>query len=263
MRHCDTYIVRYVPNVVTGDFANVGVFLYYPEAQFLDCMFTDDFRDVLRLHPGADPEFLRELQSHFEHEIGENEKNLSAYLQGMQRSYSNLIQLSDPQPVDADDLMAKLSELFTHYVRPGGGVLLKPDTRMRIKRRLGDALERHGLVNEKAFASDVSVAQWSSTGDGFTFDFAYTAAGGSVEILLIHALSLGRDYELAETLKAKFTVVRAHHPARLIVAHEDIADPSDDKERVSQGILRDRNILFVAVARFDEFAQSLRSELPA
>jgi hypothetical protein len=47
------------------------------------------------------------------------------------------------------------------------------------------------------------------------------------------------------------------------VAHEDIADPSEDKERVSQGILRDRNILFVAVARFDEFAQSFRSELPA
>jgi hypothetical protein len=72
-------LVRYVPNVATGQFVNVGLFLYSPQAQFLDCLFTDEFAAVERLHPHADLEFLRQLQAHFEQEIGEHEADLARY----------------------------------------------------------------------------------------------------------------------------------------------------------------------------------------
>jgi hypothetical protein len=115
---CVYYLVRYVPNPVTGLFTNIGVFLHCPQAEFLGCMFTDDFSDVLRLHPEADLELLQEFQSHFEQQINENKHRLEAYIRGLQDTYSNLIQLSDPQPTAADDCEAKLLEIFKALINP-------------------------------------------------------------------------------------------------------------------------------------------------
>ena len=261
MKHCVFYLIRYVPNASTGQFINIGVFLHCPQARFLDCLFTDDFGGVQQFHPQADLEFLRELQPHFEQEFSENEHCLPAYLDGIQGSYSNLIQMSDPQPTEADDFEARLSQLFKSYVHPEGGVNRKPDTRMRIKRRLADALERHGLIGDRRFESDIPSARWDRPSDGFVFDFGYTVPDPAREQRLIHALSLLRDNELAETLKLEFSAVRSRLPSRLTVAHEDIDDPSNAMVRSSQDVLRDRHILLVALGQFDEFAQSIRAEL--
>ena len=262
MKPCVFYLIRYVPNVSTGQFITVGVFLHCPQAQFLDCLFTEDLRGVQQFHPEADLEFLQELQPHFEREISENEKRLPAYIKGMQESYSNLIQMSDPQPIVADDLEAKLIELFRSYVSPEGSARLRPDTRMRIKRRLAEALERHGLIGDRRFESDIPVARWDGPGDGFVFDFGYTVPNAARELRLIHALSLLRDNELAKTLKLKFSTVCSRLPSsRLTVAHEDIDDPSNAIVRSSQEVLRDRRIFLVALSQFDEFAQSVGAEL--
>lgn len=261
MKHCIFYILRYVPNLSRPhQFTNLGVFLYCPQVRFLDCAFTNDFRDVLRLHPQADLELLGELQLHFEQEISENEPRLAAYIDQI-GSYSNLIQISDPEPTVADDLEAKLSELFKSYVHPEGGAPRRPDTRMRIKQHLADAFERHGLIDHKAFVKDVPAAQWTHAADEFTFDFGYTAVHPARELRLIHALSLVRDNELAETLRSRFEAVVERQPAHLIVAHEDISNGSNAMVRSSQGILRDSHIRLVAVARFDELARSVEAEL--
>jgi hypothetical protein len=254
--------VRYVPNVVTGRFVNVGLFLYCPDAQFLDCLFTDDFRDIQHLHPQADLELLRELQPHFEQEIREQDKDLAGYIREIRESYSNLIQISDPQPCLADDPQATLSQLLETYVGARAAGPPKLDTRMRIKRRLADALERQGVIHDKAFEEDVPAARWTGTADTFTFDFGYTPAHPAPELWLIHALSLLRDDDLAETLRSKFDAVLGGHPARLIVAHEDIADPSNAHVRSSQDTLRGRNILLVPLAWFDDIARWVRWELP-
>jgi hypothetical protein len=107
LKHCIFYILRYVSSLSSPhQFTNLGVFLYCPQARFLDCALTNDFREVLRLHPQADLEFLGELQLHFEHEISENELRLEAYIDQI-GSYSNLIQISDPEVTVTDDLQAK------------------------------------------------------------------------------------------------------------------------------------------------------------
>jgi hypothetical protein len=261
LKHCIFYILRYVPNLSTPQqFTNLGVFLYCPQARFLDCAFTNDFRDVLRLDPQANLEFLGELQLHFEQEISENELRLVAYINEI-GSYSNLIQISDPEVTEADNLEAKLSELFKSYVHPEGGAPRRIDTRMRIKQHLVAAFERHGLIDHKAFMKDVPAAQWTHAGDGFTFDFGYTAVHAARELRLIHALSLVRDNELAETLRSKFQVVVERQPAQLIVGHEDISDGSNATVPSSQGVLRHSHILFVPVTRFEEFARSVEEEL--
>ena len=93
------FLVRYVPDTAREEFLNLGLFLHNAEEQFLDCLFADDFRRLKRFHPQADCCFLRELQSYFEQQIQEHESNLEGYLQEMQESFSNLIQLTPPRPL--------------------------------------------------------------------------------------------------------------------------------------------------------------------
>jgi hypothetical protein len=132
---------------------------------------------------------------------------------------------------------------------------------MRIKQHLADAFERHGLIDHKAFVKDVPAAQWTHAVGAFTFDFGYTAVRPARELRLIHALSLVRDKEVAETLRSRFEAVVERQPARLIVAHEDISNGSNAMVHSSQSVLRDSHILLVAVARFEEFARSIEAEL--
>jgi hypothetical protein len=82
LKDCLYYLVRYVPNLATVQFMNVGVLLYCPHAQFLDCLFTDDLRDTERFDPEADLELLRQLQPYFEQEIKEHENDLAGYIRG-------------------------------------------------------------------------------------------------------------------------------------------------------------------------------------
>jgi hypothetical protein len=62
LKECSYFLVRYVPDVVKGEFINIGVFLFCPAEQFLDCLFSDDFRRLSRFHAQADTRFLQELQ---------------------------------------------------------------------------------------------------------------------------------------------------------------------------------------------------------
>jgi hypothetical protein len=136
---------------------------------------------------------------------------------------------------------------------------------MRIKRRLADALEEHGVTDHTAFQRDIPAAQWTGAGETFTFDFGYIPvhSGRSLdgELKLIHALSLLRDGEPAETLRSKFNKVVEALPARLVVAHEDVADPSNALVQSYQSSLRGRHILLLPVASFREFARWVRWEL--
>lgn len=265
MKRCLYYLVRYVPNVATGQFVNVGLFLYSPQAQFLDCLFTDEFAAVECLHPHADVEFLRQLQAHFEQEIGEHEADLERYLRTLHGSYSNLIQLSEPQPCVADDLEATLGHLFTMYVGARAAGPAKPDTRMRIKHRLLDALEHQGVTDQEAFQKDIPAALWTTAHDTFRFDFAYRPAHHATdpppELRVIHAVSLLRDRDLAETLGWEFRQLAEKVPARLIVAHEDIGDVPNAPVRLSQAALRGKQTLFVPLTSFGEFARWVRWEL--
>jgi len=163
---------------------------------------------------------------------------------------------------EADNLEAKLSELFKSYVLPEGGAPRRVDTRMRIKRHLAEALERQRVIHDKAFEENVPAARWTDTSDTFTFDFGYAPAHPAPELWLIHALSLLRDDGLAETLRSKFDAILGRRPARLIVAHEDVADPSNPHVRSSQDTLRSRQILLVPLAWFDDIARWVQGELP-
>jgi len=275
LKPCAFFLVRYVPDVVRDEGLNIGVFLHSPEEEYLDCMFTDDFRRIKRFHPQADLELLKELQFHFEQEIKENEQEikgkeketqLEEYLREMQETYSNMIQVTAPHTCLARDPQAEIQDLFARYVSSSRTAPLLQDTRMRIKQRLSHALEGAGVLDNPLFESRIPAGQWTYEGDPFSFDYGYrpplVAGKPNGHIKLIHALSLKRDkdlaYKMAHTLQQ---YVRRKELAELTAVVEGLPGPTDETALHSQRILEDAQIDLQPLAGVVEFAQSVRRDL--
>jgi hypothetical protein len=257
LKQCSYFLVRYVPDVVKEEFLNIGLFLFCPSEHFLDCMFSDDFRRVARFHAQADTEFLKDLQPHFEQQIGKHEEDLDGFIQEMQQSYSNLIQLSPLRTCLAADLGAQLRDLFERHVGTHLASPARQNTRMRIRRQMTEALRRCGVLDCKSFERRIPASAWT-TGDPLVFDFGYKPNG---RLKLIHSLSLQRDPELAEVLKGTFDRVLVKQSCHVTVGHEDEPDPNDPVVHFSQTILQHDQIRLVPASGFDEYARSVRAEL--
>ena len=265
LKECSYFLVRYVPDVVKEEFINIGVFLFCPGEQFLDCVFSDDWRRLKRFHPQADPEFFKLLQADFEDQIRKREKDLEGYIREMQQSFSNLIQLSPLRTCLTADLGAQLQDLFLRHVGVRLAGPTKRDTRMRIKLQMTDCLRRYGVYEHGLFEKHIPASQWTDAGDPFLFDFGYElplqAGKPNGRVKLIHNLSLQRDEELAKALMWTFGRVLEKERSDLTVGHEDKPDPNDPRVRFSQRVLQHEHVRLVPVSGFDEYAQSIRAEL--
>lgn len=265
-KECSLFVVQYVPDLVRGEFVNIGLFLHSPEERYLGCLFTDDFRRIRRFHPNADVEFLRQLQQDFEQQIDEHGDDLEGYLAFMQNSFSNLIQLTAPRACTLDDPQTEIQDLFARYV---GARLSGPspqDTRLRIKQRLTTAFVRAGVWEK--LDKRVPASAWTHAGDPFTFDYGYKPlfvegllGHTNGRIKFVHALSLKRDNELAAVLKDRILKVRAKEPADLVTVVEALPGAPDATARSTQTILEEAAIRIQPLAGLDGFAQSVRREL--
>jgi hypothetical protein len=265
LKPCSFFVVRYVPDLVRDEGLNIGLFLYSPQEEYLDCLFTQDFRRLRTLHPQADLELLRELQGHFEREIKEREGKLEAFLSEMQETYSNLIQLTTPRTCLAVDPQAELQALFERYVgaRPEAGA--RAETRMRVKQKLHAALDRAGALKSKHLERKVPAARWTGEGDPFTFDYGYrpleVAGRPNGHYRFIHALTLKGDADLAKLLAYTIGKVREKEPADLSAVVDARAARDDETALFSQRTLEEAEIALVPLAEVDSFAQSVAREL--
>jgi len=263
LKECSVYLVHYVPDPVRGEYLNIGVFLYSPAENYLGCLFTDDFRRVKRFHPQADLDFLRELQQDFEQQIDEHTEELQSYLDWMEQSFSNLVQISPARTCLLRDPAAEIQTLFDRYVGARIEGPLPVDTRVRIKQRLRLSLVRAGVWER--VERNIQAARWTQPGDPFAFDFGYrpleVAGKPNGHIKLIHALSLKRDVELAKVLVYTMEHVRRSEPAELTAVVEGLAAPDDQVAILSQNILQEGGIAIRPVSLADEYAQSIHREL--
>jgi DUF3037 family protein len=263
LKECAFYVVHYVPDLARGEFLNIGLFLHSPEEKYLGCMFTDDLRRVKRLHPQADPEFLRELQQDFEEQIDLHAANLEGYLRSMEESFSNLIQLDAPRSCLLADPQSELQKIFERYV---GRRLSGPppmDTRLNIKQRLTAAFVRAGVWER--LEKRIPAEQWTKRGDPFTFDYGYRplarAGKPNGHIKLVHALSLRRDTDLAKVLAYTVGRIREREEAELTAVVESLAAPGDPAAQASQEILLEQRIALEPLASVDAYAARVRNEL--
>lgn len=263
LKECAFFLVQYVPDLVRGEFMNIGVFLHCPQEEYLGCLFTDDFRRVKRFHPQADLEFLREIQQDFEQQIDDHGEDLQGYLTGIQSSFSNLLQVVPPRTCLLQDPQSELRDLFERYVGARSAMAEFEDTRLRVKQRLTSAFVHAGVW--KKLEKRIPVAAWTHPGDRFTFDYGYRPAliegKPNGHMRFIHALSLKRDTELAKVLVYTLDRVRRSETADLTAVVEGLAGQGDEPAALCQRILEEGRISIQPVAGVEAFAQSVRSEM--
>ena len=138
--HPYTYsILRYVHDVTSGEFVNVGVALYSPQARYLSALCRPTYSRLSKLFPGMNPEhfktLMRHIQGRFE-ERGErmaNELELSSPKSVLEIAQSILpkddssLQWSPPGSGRTEDPAKALDKLYERMVMryeersPAGG----------------------------------------------------------------------------------------------------------------------------------------------
>ena len=263
LKECAFFLVHYVPDLVRGEFLNIGLFLHCPKEKFLGCLFSDDLRRIKRFHPQADLEYLRELQQDFEQQIDESSEDLETYIHRLENSLSNILQIVPQRTCLLSDPQSEIRDLFKRYVDPRLEGTANEDTRLGIKQRLTSAFV-HAGVWEK-MERRIPVFHWTHPGDPFKFDFGYRPleieGKPNGHIRFVHALSLKRDAELAKVLVYTLQHVRRKEAADLTAVVEGLAGQGDKPATLCQEILQEGDIAIQPLAGIEGFANSVRRDL--
>jgi len=110
------FALRYVPNVVRGDFVTIGVVMVaLGSADFAEVRFLKDWTPVLRLDPNADLDLLHAIAREISENIRHREKRQHT-LQQIKDSFSSSLQISEPQVSISDDPLAQFERLSAQYL---------------------------------------------------------------------------------------------------------------------------------------------------
>ncbi|MFZ0882509.1 MAG: DUF3037 domain-containing protein, partial [Candidatus Acidiferrales bacterium] len=114
-------ILRYVPNLVRDEWVNVGVLLEEARGSRRAVRLIEqpgEFARVRRLHPDADEDYLRALAPEFDARLRGPAREVTSYLDKLDQNLSNVLQLSPPRGLLADNFDAELDRLYREQVTP-------------------------------------------------------------------------------------------------------------------------------------------------
>jgi hypothetical protein len=232
---CEFFLIRYVPDVVKGEFTNIGVVLRearpetlkYPDAArkaVTQVRFTRDWRRVRCIDPGADTELLESIEDEIASRlISEATGPLPPrpLLQLLSDTLSNSVQITEPRATLAESFALELEQLLRLYVEPIRVRVTRERTgRAAIHAEMRKEFERAGVW--AAMFKRYPVSEYTRKGDPMRLDCGYRPepktkpktepktepklepktepklGGGTVHIF--HAISLAGDAEAARGL---------------------------------------------------------------
>src|SRR5271168_1307197 len=257
-------VLRYTPNLVRDEWVNVGVLLEEVDGPRRAMRLIEDAAEIARvrrLHPGADESLLRALTSEFDARLRAPEAEVRTYLEKLDQTLSNVLQLSPQRGLLADDFDTELERLFHDHVAPPpsarGGIV--ENTRAWIRARLNDVFRRHRILRPGKLERGVRVEEFTQPGDPLHLDYAYRYNGTRG---YIQSVALGRDPSQAKVLaytaeciraraaNSEFTAITEIEPARENSRHQFIAR-----------LLEEQRIAVVPLNRAEKFADQLRPRL--
>lgn len=265
-QHYQFQLLRYAPNLVSGEHVNIGVFLFDAAGRMLDARFARDFRR-LRCNPLADLEYLEALRNEFEEQrlLGEG---FSAYGEQLRRDLSATLQISDQQSFWGGDATEEMERLYRSYVAtPPSPRHETPEnmrgTRRALRRQMDETFRRYHLFGANRLARDVDVPY----GGGrlqFTFDYGYAANGAAG---YLHGIALRNDVRDASRLCFAIERLRAREQDKAAlnkvtgnkVTVTVVVD--DQAPRDTLDLLEDSEVRTWQASKLDDLALTLRGDL--
>jgi hypothetical protein len=192
-------ILRYAPNRLRDEWVNMGVLLEETSGARQAMRLIEEpaeFARVRRLHPDADEDLLHELAPEFDARLRGPAAEVALSLQKLDQNLSNMLELSPPKGLLAENFDAELDRLYREQVTPpvrrAGGLL--QNTRDWMRSKLNDVFRRHRILGK--LEHRVRVEGFTQPGDPMRLDYGYQNGVRG----FIQSVSLRRDLPQAKAL---------------------------------------------------------------
>lgn len=206
---CEFSLIRYVPDVVKGEFANIGVVLREAgKDETATVRFTRDWSRVRCMDPDADVEMLESLEAEIAQRLmagAELRINAKPVLETLEDSLSNSIQLTEMRGTLAETLPTEMEQLLRMYVEPlkAPAARRKTSGRTAIVGTMRDTFERAGVW--RLMRKKIAAAAYTKAGDPLRIDCGYRNG----KVRMFHAVSLETDVEGAKGIAYSANALRA------------------------------------------------------
>ena len=204
---CEFFLFRYVPDVVKGEFVNIGVLLREAAGTGTGTpgvRFTRDWSRVRCLHADADVALLEGLEQEIAERVraGVSAREPKAVLEVLEDSLSNSVQMTEPRATLAENVSTEIELLMRLYVEP----MRVPRTRekggrARVQTAMRTEFERAGVWG--LMRKRIAAATYTRSGDPLKIDCGYraeTQRNTNSTVKMFHAVSLAGDVESAKGL---------------------------------------------------------------
>ncbi len=215
---CEFFLIRYVPDVVKGEFTNIGVLLREARGASGEGVrpgserasdtraivrFTRDWSRVRCLDADADLGLLEALEGEIAARLAVSDLDWKPVLGVLEDTLSNSVQMTEARACLAESMPAELEQLMRMYVEP---LKVKTERRRTGRAAIAGAMRSEferaavwGLMRKRIAAS-----VYTRPGDPMKIDCGYraerVAAGEGGIIRLFQAVSLEGDVESAKGL---------------------------------------------------------------
>ncbi|MDE1163736.1 MAG: DUF3037 domain-containing protein [Acidobacteriaceae bacterium] len=263
---CEFSLIRYVPDVVKGEFANIGVVLRAPGGA-AQVRFTRDWGRVRCLDPDADTELLEALEAEIAARLDAGvveTVNAKPIVETLEDSLSNSVQMTAMRATLAESVPAEMEQLLRMYVEP----LKAPQVRRRQSGRTLLAAEMRSTFEHagvwRLMQKRIAAAQYTQAGDPLKLDCGYRNG----KVRMFHAVSLETDVEGAKGLAYSAAQLREGvarvegSELELTAVVERVATVSDAEQYAfGVNVMEREAIRVLTVADMARAAETARREL--
>ncbi|MGA9571099.1 MAG: DUF3037 domain-containing protein [Candidatus Acidiferrales bacterium] len=254
-------ILRYMPNSLRDEWVNIGVLLQETSGARRAMRLIEEpaeFARVRRVHPEADEDLLRSLPAEFDARLRGPAAEVALYLQKLDQNLSNMLQLSPPKGLLADNFDVELDRIYRQQVTPptrrAAGLL--QNTRDWMRDKLNDVFRRHRILGK--LEHRVRVEGFTQPGDPMRLDYGYQNGVRG----FIQSVSLRRDLPQAKALAYTAGCIHARDRLAEITAITDTASDAENPRHVFvEKLFAGEGIRIVAMSQIEGFAEELRQRI--
>ena len=208
---CEFFLIRYVPDVVKGEFTNIGVLLREVGAGTAVVRFTRDWSRVRCMDAGADLGLLEAMEGEIAARLAPGGADFKPVIQVLEDTLANSLQITPARACLAESISAELDQLMRMYVEPLKSVAEKLDRRRTGRTAIVGAMrtefERAGVW--ALMRRRIAASEYTAAGDPMKIDCGYRAETGTKLVRMFHAVSLDGDLEAAKVLAFTAPQLRA------------------------------------------------------
>ncbi len=267
---CEFFLIRYVPDVVKGEFTNIGVLLRVAGRDDSAVVrFTRDWSRVRCMDADADIGLLEGLEGEIAQRLRMGAADTKPVMQVLENTLSNSLQITQAKACLAESVQTEMEQLMRMYVEPlKVKVERKKTGRAAIAGAMRTEFERAGVWG--LMRKRIAASLYTRAGDPMKIDCGYRPNG---VIRMFQAVSLEGDVEGAKGLaysapqlregvlrveNAKLELTAVVEPLRAV---SDFEDEAVERYRFGVEAMERQEIRVVTLSDLARVAETARVEL--